>query len=170
VVIDMGGETPFRGVQGWSLGNGPADEHAVHFQAEVVMESRCPVLLDDEAVLAGGLGGAFRLRRLTEIAFALVLGERTRHRIQFDRMVSMASTPRPSVHEPDMTVTQHLITHRRELHASPEMSFKETETAHYIAERLDALGVDKLTAGVGGNGVVAEIRGVRPERPVLVRT
>src|SRR2546421_11626123 len=81
----------------------------------------------------------------------------------------MASTPRPAVHEPNAAVTQHLITHRRELHASPELSFKETETAHYIAERLDALGVDKLTAGVGGTGVVAEIRGERPGRSVLAR-
>src|SRR5256886_11822913 len=81
----------------------------------------------------------------------------------------MASTPRPAVHEPNAAVTQHLITHRRELHASPELSFKETETAHYIAERLDALGVDKLTAGVAGTGVVAEIRGERPGRSVLVR-
>ncbi|TMF27922.1 MAG: amidohydrolase, partial [Chloroflexi bacterium] len=53
----------------------------------------------------------------------------------------MASTPRHAVHESNAAVTQHLITHRRELHASPELSFKETETAHYIAERLDALGV-----------------------------
>src|SRR5256885_17250822 len=81
----------------------------------------------------------------------------------------MASTPRPAVHEPNAAVTQHLITHRRELHASPELSFKETETAHYIAERLDALGVDKLMAGVGGTGVVAEIRGERPGRSVLGR-
>src|SRR5437660_7863351 len=81
----------------------------------------------------------------------------------------MASKPRPAVHEPDAAAMQHLITHRRELHAAPELSFKEIETAHYIAERLDPLGVDKLTPGVGGTGVVAEIRGQRPGRSVLVR-
>ena len=82
----------------------------------------------------------------------------------------MASKPRPAVRDPDAAVTtQHLITHRRELHAAPELSFKEIETAHYIAERLDPLGVDKLTPGVGGTGVVAEIRGQRPGRSVLVR-
>src|SRR5207247_9972709 len=74
-----------------------------------------------------------------------------------------------AVRETDAAVTQHLITHRRELHAAPELSFKEVETAHYIAERLDALGVDKLTQGVGGTGVVADIRGERPGRSVLVR-
>ena len=76
---------------------------------------------------------------------------------------------KPAVREPDGAATQHLITHRRELHAAPELSFKEVETAHYIAERLDSLGVDKLTRGVGGTGVVAEIRGERPGRSVLVR-
>jgi amidohydrolase len=84
-------------------------------------------------------------------------------------MLSMATKSRPTVQEPDATATQHLITHRRELHASPELSFKEDETAHYIAERLEALGVDKLMTGVGGTGVVAEIRGERPGRSVMVR-
>jgi amidohydrolase len=84
-------------------------------------------------------------------------------------MLSMASKPPPAVRELDAAVTQHLITHRRELHASPELSFKEDQTAHYIGERLEALGVDKLTRGVGGTGVVAEIHGERPGRSVLVR-
>src|SRR5436305_14642130 len=84
-------------------------------------------------------------------------------------MASMASTPRPAVREPDAAVTQHLVTHRRELHAIPELSFKEDETAHYIAERLDSVGVDKMTQGVGGTGVVAEIGGEPPGRAVVVR-
>src|SRR2546423_318446 len=70
-------------------------------------------------------------------------------------MASMASTPRPAVREPDAAVTQHLVTHRRELHAIPELSFREDETAHYIAERLDSVGVDKMTQGVGGTVVMA---------------
>jgi amidohydrolase len=84
-------------------------------------------------------------------------------------MLSMASKPPPAVREVDAATTQHLITHRRELHASPELSFKEDQTAHYIGERLEAVGVDKLTRGVGGTGVVAEIHGKRPGRSVLVR-
>jgi amidohydrolase len=84
-------------------------------------------------------------------------------------MLSMASTPRQAVRELDDGTAQHLITHRRQLHASPELSFKEQETAHYIAERLETLGLDKLTQGVGGNGVVAEIHGDRPGRAVMVR-
>jgi amidohydrolase len=84
-------------------------------------------------------------------------------------MLSMASKLRPVVGELAAATTHHLITHRRELHASPELSFKEDETAHYVAERLETLGVDKLTQGVGGTGVVAEIRGERPGRSVMVR-
>src|SRR5258708_33149700 len=84
-------------------------------------------------------------------------------------MVSMVSKVPTALPELEATTTQHLITHRRELHASPELSFKEDETARYIAERLDALRVDKLTQGVGGTGVVAEIRGERPGRSGVVR-
>jgi amidohydrolase len=81
----------------------------------------------------------------------------------------MAVQPRRQTGELDADTRQHLITHRRELHAAPELSFKEDETAHYILERLEPLGVDKLTTSVGGTGVVAEIRGGRPGRSVLVR-
>ena len=80
----------------------------------------------------------------------------------------MASKPQ-AVRELDDATTQHLVTHRRQLHASPELSFKEHVTAHYIAERLETLGLDKLTQGVGGTGVVAEIHGDRPGRAVMVR-
>ncbi len=81
----------------------------------------------------------------------------------------MTSEVRPAVRELDVATSQDLITQRRHLHAHPELSFKEDETARYIAERLDSLGVDKVTRGVGGTGVVAEIRGQRPGRSVLVR-
>jgi amidohydrolase len=84
-------------------------------------------------------------------------------------MLSMSPELRPVLRELDAATTDDLLMHRRRLHAHPELSFKEDETARYIAERLDALGVDKLTRGVGGTGVVAEIRGQRPGRSVLVR-
>src|SRR5438552_818529 len=69
----------------------------------------------------------------------------------------------------DATSVQHLVTHRRELHAAPELAFNEIETAEYIAERLGALSVDRVETGVGGTGVVADIKGERPGRAVLVR-
>ena len=46
---------------------------------------------------------------------------------------------------------------RRHLHAHPELSFQEQETARYIEERLDALGIAHRR--VAGTGVLASIRG-----------
>ncbi|MBC7528871.1 MAG: amidohydrolase [Chthonomonadaceae bacterium] len=48
---------------------------------------------------------------------------------------------------------------RHHLHAHPELSNEEEQTSKFVAERLTALGVDTLRTGVGGHGVVAEIRG-----------
>ena len=45
---------------------------------------------------------------------------------------------------------------RRHLHAHPELSLHETETASFVARTLAELGVP-FTAGVGGNGVVGTI-------------
>jgi len=42
----------------------------------------------------------------------------------------------------------------RDLHANPELSLHETQTAAKVADRLRALGYE-VTAGVGGTGVVA---------------
>jgi len=69
----------------------------------------------------------------------------------------------------DATTAERLLTHRRALHETPELSFKEFKTAHYIAERLEALAPDRLQTGVGGTGVVADFKGQRPGHSVLVR-
>lgn len=69
----------------------------------------------------------------------------------------------------DERTAQHLIGHRRALHAVPELAFKERDTSHYIAERLDDLKVENLRGDVAGTGVVADIIGKRPGRSVLVR-
>jgi amidohydrolase len=81
----------------------------------------------------------------------------------------MASEWRDRVLEVDEATSQHLLTHRRELHAVPELAFKENETATYLIERLDALSVDRLQTGVAGTGIVADIEGGRPGRAVMVR-
>jgi len=46
--------------------------------------------------------------------------------------------------------SNNLIEIRRYLHAHPELSFEETETAKYIANQLDLLNI-KYTKDVGGN-------------------
>ncbi len=81
----------------------------------------------------------------------------------------MASELRRASTEVDAVTADHLLTHRRELHAVPELSFKEFETSRYLVERLDALSPDRLEAGVAGTGIVADVKGARPGQAVLVR-
>lgn len=57
---------------------------------------------------------------------------------------------------------------RRHLHQHPELSFAETETAAYIAERLREMGYAPQT-GVAGTGVVAVLEGSRPGPTVALR-
>jgi amidohydrolase len=69
----------------------------------------------------------------------------------------------------DAAVEPHLLTHRRELHAIPELALKEIETAEYLVERLEPLAMDRLQTGVAGTGIVLDIKGGRPGRAVLLR-
>lgn len=71
--------------------------------------------------------------------------------------------------EADAATIQHLQTHRRELHAVPELGFKENDTAAYLIESLDALSVDRLQTRVADTGIVADIKGGRPGQAVMVR-
>lgn len=57
---------------------------------------------------------------------------------------------------------------RRYLHQYPELSFEESETARYIASWYDDLAIPYQT-GVGGNGVVATLKGGKPGRTVALR-
>ncbi|MER9179620.1 hypothetical protein NKI14_04935, partial [Mesorhizobium sp. M0767] len=54
---------------------------------------------------------------------------------------------------------------RQHLHAHPELSFQEQETAAYVAERLESWGYE-VTRNVGGLGVVGGAGpGRRPRSP-----
>lgn len=57
---------------------------------------------------------------------------------------------------------------RRYLHQHPELSFQEVNTAHYIQSFYEKLGIE-VQGNVGGNGVVAKIRGERPGKTVALR-
>jgi amidohydrolase len=57
---------------------------------------------------------------------------------------------------------------RRYLHMHPEPSFREVETARFIARFYKNLGMEVKT-GVGGNGVVVRIRGAKPGKTVALR-
>jgi metal-dependent amidase/aminoacylase/carboxypeptidase family protein len=52
-----------------------------------------------------------------------------------------------------------------DLHAHPEIGFKETRTAAIVAEKLREYGVDEVHSGIGGTGVVGLIRGRQTGMP-----
>ncbi len=54
---------------------------------------------------------------------------------------------------PEAVATRHY------LHQNPELSHQEQATSELVAERLRALGLDEVRAGVGGYGVVGLLRG-----------
>lgn len=61
-----------------------------------------------------------------------------------------------------------VIADRRWLHEHPELSFHEVETARFVAERLQGLGIEDVRTGIGGNGVTGLIRGGRGDGHVLM--
>ena len=58
---------------------------------------------------------------------------------------------------------------RRHLHAHPELSFQEVETARFVAEQLQSMGVE-FRRGIAGNGIAALVKGKNPrKRTVALR-
>lgn len=57
---------------------------------------------------------------------------------------------------------------RRHLHMHPELSHKEIDTPAFIANQLEAFGVE-VKRGVGGRGVVGTIRGGKPGKTIAFR-
>lgn len=63
---------------------------------------------------------------------------------------------------------EQIVQWRRHMHANPELSFRETNTARFIAETLKSFGYEVRT-GVGGNGILADLRGTRPGPSIALR-
>lgn len=63
---------------------------------------------------------------------------------------------------------EEMVEIRRYLHMHPEVSFKETKTAKYIQDFYTDLGIP-FQANVGGNGVVARVKGALPGKTVALR-
>lgn len=61
---------------------------------------------------------------------------------------------------------QDFVANRRHLHANPELSFQEYQTAAFIQERLKSWGIP-FQAPVAGTGVVGTIEGRNPSRKVF---
>jgi amidohydrolase len=79
-----------------------------------------------------------------------------------------ASTLAADIDRLAAAVEPELLEWRRHLHAHPELSNREVETAKYVVERLRSFGLDPRT-GIAKTGVVALIRGGRPGPVVALR-
>jgi hippurate hydrolase len=55
------------------------------------------------------------------------------------------------------TLVPDLVALRRDIHAHPELAYREHRTARIVAEALRAMGLD-VAAGIGGTGVVGTLR------------
>ncbi|WP_207205153.1 M20 metallopeptidase family protein [Peribacillus sp. TH16] len=61
-----------------------------------------------------------------------------------------------------------IVNWRRHLHQYPELSFQETETSHFIAEKLISFGLE-VRKNVGGNGVIGILSGENPGKTIALR-
>lgn len=67
------------------------------------------------------------------------------------------------------TGAAELTAWRRHLHTIPELDFDLFETSDFVAERLEAIGVDEIHRGIARTGIVALIRGRAPGAVVGLR-
>ena len=63
---------------------------------------------------------------------------------------------------------EELTAIRRHLHAHPELSFEEKETAAFVAEKLESWGYE-VTRNIGGHGVVAVLKQGNGGRSIAIR-
>lgn len=61
-----------------------------------------------------------------------------------------------------------VVADRRHFHENPELAFEEFQTAAYVAERLQQLGVEDIKTGVGVTGVTGLIRGGKGDGKVIM--
>jgi amidohydrolase len=85
-----------------------------------------------------------------------------------DRRAASASPLAAEIDRRAAAAEADLIAWRRHLHAHPELSNREVETAKFIAEKLRSFGLEPRT-GVARTGVVALIKGGRPGPVVGLR-
>jgi amidohydrolase len=62
-----------------------------------------------------------------------------------------------------------LVAVRRRLHAAPELSMVEHDTAAFVAAELGKLGLDEVRTGIGQTGVLGTLKGGKPGPVTLLR-
>jgi amidohydrolase len=70
---------------------------------------------------------------------------------------------------PTTALHDDLVATRRRLHAQPELSMVEHETAAYVAEQLHGLALDEVRTGIGITGVLGTLKGGEPGPVTLLR-
>ncbi len=65
-------------------------------------------------------------------------------------------------------ITEQIRADRRHLHSNPELSFQEFNTAKFVCDRLDKIGI-AYTKNVAGTGIVAEIIGGTAGKTIALR-
>ena len=71
-----------------------------------------------------------------------------------------------SVRKESQSLVAEVIQWRRHLHAHPELSYKEFNTAKFVSEKLRAMGLTPIE-GIAGTGVVVLIEGKNPSKKVV---
>jgi amidohydrolase len=70
------------------------------------------------------------------------------------------------IHELAQQGFDKVVAHRHYLHANPELSFEETNTARYVQEQLKSFGITEVQS-MADTGVVGLIRGKNPDKKVV---
>jgi amidohydrolase len=84
-------------------------------------------------------------------------------------LIRKFTTMKEAIQQLAKGLLQEVTDWRRHLHAYPELSFQEVETARFIAGQLQSTGVE-FRQGIAGNGIAALIKGHNPrKRTVALR-
>src|SRR5690349_6828002 len=70
------------------------------------------------------------------------------------------------IQEQSKSIVGDVVSMRRHLHAHPELSYQEYETAKFVAGKLRSFGLQPQD-GVAGTGVVALIEGRNPSSKAI---
>ena len=71
-----------------------------------------------------------------------------------------------TIQQESKSLAQEVIRWRRHIHANPELSFKEFNTAKYVSQILRQYGLNP-TEGIAGTGVVALLEGKNPTKKTI---
>jgi len=67
------------------------------------------------------------------------------------------------------TLKREMTNWRRDLHAHPEFGFEEKRTAAFVAAKLREFGLDDVTEGIGGTGVIGTLKRGSGNRAIALR-